>query len=47
MKEFLKEIASVVLVVLFFLLIIGAVIGGAYWVANSDLPDWFKFWILK
>ena len=22
-------------------------LGISYWIATSDLPDWFKFWLLK
>ena len=27
--------------------IVITIFGGAYLIAVSDLPDWFKFWLLK
>lgn len=29
------------------ILIVAVIFGGAYLIANSNLPDWFKFWLLK
>lgn len=26
---------------------IALIIGFNYWIAVSDLPDWFKFWLLS
>lgn len=33
--------------VLLGLLLLGVGIGITYLIANSDLPDWVKFWLLK
>lgn len=39
----LENIVCGLMVILFFALIIG----GAYFIADSDLPFWFKFFLLK
>ena len=33
--------------IIFTVVVAVVVIGGAYLIANSNLPDWFKFWLLK
>lgn len=36
-----------ILFILFVVVVAIAVYGGAYLIANSNLPDWFKFFLLK
>lgn len=33
--------------IVILLLIVAAIIAGAYCISISNLPDWFKFWLLK
>jgi hypothetical protein len=39
MKDWQINLIVILLVVVMF--------GGAYLISISDLPDWFKFWLLK
>ncbi len=43
MKDNKGLIGYILLVALICLLCVGY----SYWIATSDLPDWFKFWLLK
>lgn len=43
----IKEIIEIVIIYGSILLAAAGMIAFAYLIATSDLPDWFKFWLLK
>lgn len=49
-KKIFKSIGNLLLYSLpYIIILIAALISVlfAYWVSISDLPDWFKFWLLR
>lgn len=48
MKKWYKtSICENILITIFVIVVLIIIFGGAYLIANSNLPDWFKFFLLK
>ena len=45
--KYLPEIIGGLICVVLFVLLVGLLLGIAYGIATSDLPDWFKFFLLS
>ena len=42
-----EETVATILAWVFVIVVLVIIFGGAYLIANSNLPDWFKFFLLK
>ena len=46
-KRYKTNIGGIVIEFVFILVLLVILFGGAWLIATSDLPDWFKFFLLK
>ena len=46
-KWYETDIVANILIAIVVIVVLMVIFGGAYLIASSNLPDWFKFFLLK